>query len=396
MQDYDNRKALFISDPILLALVLGLLMVGFITITSTTLFVAERQYHDPFFFVIRHVKHVLLALVMFFIARSREPGSWQAARGVCLVIACVSLLLVFVPGLGLEINGAKRWIRLGFTVCQPSEISKLCYLLYLASYLSQETERIRRSELIFWVRPMVWLLVCTTLLCLQPDFGSAIVLTTVTLITMFIAGMPLRTFIVLGLLAVTLAGICAVVEPYRMLRIISFTNPWKYAYSTGYQLTQSLMAIGRGGVWGVGLGSGLQKIFYLPEAHTDFIFAVFCEELGMVGGACLLLAYLLLVIRLLSWAYHFEKKRMLFMANYTTALSSWIGIQTVISVGVNLGVLPTKGLSLPLLSYGGTHIAVSFFALGVLSKMLQSSHEGGSGSHIGAGMSGGDGMYERF
>jgi len=394
MQDHDRRKTLFISDPILLALVLGLLMVGFITITSTTLFVAERQYQDPFFFVVRHVKHVLLALVVFFMARSREPSSWQAARGVCLLFACVSLLLVFVPGLGLEINGAKRWIRLGITVCQPSEISKLCYLLYLASYLSQETERIRRSELLFWVRPMVWLLVCATLLCLQPDFGSAIVLTTVTLITMFIAGMPLRTFIVLGLLAVTLAGICAVVEPYRMLRIISFTNPWKYAYGTGYQLTQSLMAVGRGGVWGVGLGSGLQKIFYLPEAHTDFIFAVFCEELGMVGGVCLLVIYLILVIRLLSWAYHFEKKRLLFMANYTTALSSWIGIQTVISVGVNLGVLPTKGLSLPLLSYGGTHIAVSFFALGVLSKMLQSSHEGGS--HLGTGISSEGSIYERF
>lgn len=394
MQDYDNRKTLFISDPILLALVLGLLMVGFITITSTTLFVAERQYQDPFFFVVRHVKHVLLALVVFFIARSRKPSSWHAARGVCLLVACMSLLVVFVPGLGLEINGAKRWIKLGVTVCQPSEISKLCYLLYLASYLSQETERIRRSELLFWIRPMIWLLVCATLLCLQPDFGSAIVLTSVTLITMFIAGMPLRTFIVMGLLAMTLAGICAVVEPYRMLRIISFTNPWKYAYGTGYQLTQSLMAIGRGGVWGVGLGSGLQKIFYLPEAHTDFIFAVFCEELGMVGGACLLGVYLILVIRLLSWAYHFEKKRLLFMANYTSALSSWIGIQTVISVGVNLGVLPTKGLSLPLLSYGGTHIAVSFFALGILSKMLQSSYEGGG--HLSTGMSSGGGIYERF
>ena len=360
-----------ITDPWISLAIAALVTLGFIMVTSTTLFIAERQYHDVFYFTKHHIIHLMIAGSLFIAARRLSYKTWEKLRGFLLIFAILGLAVVLIPGLGVEVNGSRRWVRIAGWVCQTSEISKLFFLIYLSSYCAQAKKRTKKQNTIFWLQPLMWLMVCQALLIVQPDFGSAAVLGIVTLILLFIAGMPLMSFFIMACLVASLAAICAVMEPYRMLRIISFTNPWKYAYGSGYQLTQALMAIGRGGIWGVGLGNGLQKIFYLPEAHTDFIFAVFCEELGLIGGLGLLVLFLLCVIRMITWAWYFESNNQFFPAFFTIGLSSWIAIQVGISVGVNLGVLPTKGLSMPFISYGGTHLAVSFFALGIFSRMMK-------------------------
>ncbi|MEC8064336.1 MAG: putative lipid II flippase FtsW [Pseudomonadota bacterium] len=360
-----------ITDPMMSLVIVGLITLGTIAVTSTTVFIAQRQYHDLFYFARNHFIHLVIACTAFLGARRVPFRRWEKLRGIFLILSVLGLAAVLLPGLGVEVNGSRRWVKIAGWACQPSEFSKLFFLIYLSGYCAQAKNKSKRRKVIFWLLPILWLLVCACLLIVQPDFGSAAVLGLVTLVVLFTAGIPLTSFVIIAIAVTTLAVACAVLEPYRMLRIISFTDPWKYAYSSGYQLTQALMAIGRGGVWGVGLGNSLQKIFYLPEAHTDFIFAVFCEELGLIGGLGLLLAYLFCVLRMVSWAYFFEQNNHLFSALYTVALSSWIAVQVGISVGVNLGVLPTKGISLPFVSYGGTHLAVSFFAFGIFSRMMQ-------------------------
>ena len=394
-----KRKATWagiINDNALIFLLSCLLVLSFIVITSTTLFVAERQYHDPFFFIYRHLKHIVCGVFVFMGVKMIPTRYWVETRMIALIVALIGLCLVFVPGLGLEINGAKRWLKLGPLVCQTSEISKLCFLIYLSAHLSKARRQALSKSVLFWLQPLAALFFMTILLCMQPDFGSAIVLSMVSLLVMYIAGIPVRSLIVIGTVGVTLAVICAVIEPYRMLRLITFTDPWKYAYGSGYQLTQSLMAIGRGGYWGVGLGSGLQKIFYLPEAHTDFIFAILCEEAGIIGAAALLLLYFLLVLRIWSWAYYFESQNKGFEANYAIALGTWLATQVGVSVGVNIGLLPTKGLALPLLSYGGTHLAVTCCALGILARMIHTFRPTASRSRTRRKRYFGTRFYERF
>jgi cell division protein FtsW len=187
---------------------------------------------------------------------------------------------------------------------------------------------------------------------------------------LFIAGMPILSFLMIIAAASMQAILLAVFTPYRFMRIISFLDPWLFPYSAGYQLTQSLMAIGRGGLWGVGLGNSLQKIFYLPEAHTDFIFAVFCEEIGAIGGVLVMGAFCLIVIRLMQWSYRFYTESDYFKSFYMSGLAAWIGFQFLVSAGVNMGLLPTKGISMPLLSYGGTHVLTSLFAFGIAFRCL--------------------------
>ena len=373
MLSVEDRKS---SDPLMVVLMLALMVVSAVIISSVTIFIAERSYHNPFYFFNRHIAHIALSALSFFIAYRVRPELWVRYRVAFLGVAFLLLLLVLIPGIGTNINGARRWIRFPMITLQTSDPAKLLFILFTSAYAANKTG----SHLTFvekWLPILVLLCAFDVLLLLQPDFGTSIVISGVIFQILFIAGMPILSFIMILSMAAIQATLLAVLTPYRFARIVSFLNPWLFPFSSGYQLTQSLMAIGRGGIWGVGLGSSLQKIFYLPEAHTDFIFAIICEELGAVGGLTVLLVFLLIVLRLISWSYYFYQQQQFFYSYYFSGLSCWLALQAVVSSGVNMGLLPTKGISMPFLSYGGTHLLTTLFAFGIAFRMISERHKGG-------------------
>ncbi len=364
------------TDTLLVVLMVALTVVSAVIISSVTIFIAERSYHNPFYFFNRHMAHIALSGLSFFVGYYVRPELWMRYRVLLLAAAFFLLLIVLVPGIGLSINGARRWIRFPMVTLQTSDPAKLLFILFTSAYAANKTG----SMLTFaekWLPILVLLCGFDVLLLLQPDFGTSIVISGVILQVLFIAGMPILSFLMILSAASLQAILLAVLTPYRFARIVSFLNPWLFPFSSGYQLTQSLMAIGRGGVWGVGLGSSLQKIFYLPEAHTDFIFAIFCEEMGALGGLTVLLVFLILVLRLLYWSYRFYQEQQFFFSYYFVGLSCWLALQTVVSSGVNMGLLPTKGISMPFLSYGGTHMLTTMFAFGIAFRMISDRTKGG-------------------
>ncbi|MGH8453727.1 MAG: putative lipid II flippase FtsW, partial [Nevskiales bacterium] len=296
---------------------------------------------------------------------------WQKSGFLLLVFALIILALVFVPGIGREVNGARRWLDLGPVNLQASEVARLCLLMYLASYAVRRNEEIR-TRLRGLLKPVLPLGLACVLMLLEPDYGAAVILLTVSLILLFMAGARLHH---LGLLLTALAA-CAVTlalsSPYRLQRLVSFTNPWEHPFESGFQLTQSLIAIGRGEWTGVGLGNSVQKLLYLPETHTDFLFAVLAEELGLFGALVVMLLFGVLVWRGFVIAGRALKVEQFFSAYLAYALASWIGLQAYINIAVNMGLLPTKGLTLPLMSYGGSSLVVM---LGVIALLLRIDHE---------------------
>ncbi|HAV94120.1 MAG: putative lipid II flippase FtsW [Legionellales bacterium] len=357
------------SDSLIALLLIGLLLLSTLIVSSVTIFIAERAYSNPFYFFNRHLVHLVLAGICFVVGYLIKPDFWVRYRALVLMVAIGLLVAVLVPGIGSVINGSRRWIRTPLMTIQTSDPAKLAFIMFIAAYASEKI----KANLSFsrkWLPAIALLGIFDGLLLLQPDFGSAIVITGVVLQILFVAGMPILSFMMIIGAASIQGVLLAVFTPYRFMRIVSFLNPWLFPYSAGYQLTQSLMAIGRGGFWGVGLGSSLQKIFYLPEAHTDFIFAVFCEEIGAVGGVIVMVAFCTIVVRLIQWSYHFFDRAAYFNSFYLAGISGLIGCQFIVSAGVNMGILPTKGISMPLLSYGGTHMLTSLFAFGIVFRML--------------------------
>ena len=361
-------------DSILTVTLLGLLLLSTVIISSVTIFIAERSYSNPFYFFNRHIMHLVLASGTFILGYSVHPNVWIRYRLLLLFIAFSLLMIVLIPGIGVSINGARRWLRLPMITIQTSDPAKLAFILYVCAYAAERADSATKFSR-KWLPILGMLATFDILLLLQPDFGSSIVLTGVILQILFIAGMPILSFLLILSATAVQATLLAVFTPYRFLRILSFLNPWLFPFSTGYQLTQSLMAIGRGGLWGVGLGSSLQKIFYLPEAHTDFIFAVFCEEIGAIGGILVLCAFLVIVLRLLSWSYYYQSKGLRFFSYYHAGISAWLGLQVIVSSGVSMGILPTKGISMPLLSYGGTHMLTFLLAFGIVFRMAYENNK---------------------
>jgi cell division protein FtsW len=279
----------------------------------------------------------------------------------------LALLLVFVPGLGHTVNGSARWVRLGVMQFQVVEAVKIMFIVYMAGYLVRKSDRIRK---VFFdtLKPLMLAGGLTVILLLQPDMGSAAVITAVAGGMLWIAGAAWRHILVLGMLALPVFAYAAL-EPYRLRRIVSFMDPWADPFDSGFQLTQALIAVGRGEMFGVGLGASIQKLFYLPEAHTDFIFAVLAEELGLVGVFVLLLLFLLLVARIFSIGMRAHRRERPFAGHLAFGIGLWIGLQALVSVGVNLGVLPTKGLTLPLISSGGSSVLMTCLALGIVFRI---------------------------
>ena len=299
---------------------------------------------------------------------------WRRYHQWLLLLTFVLCAVVLVPGIGLRANGARRWIGLGAFSVQSGEVAKLLLLVYLAGYLARfHGESIRRFTVV--LRPVAVIFLLSVLLIMQPDYGTLAVLAAVGLALFFLAGMRLGYYFILAALGVFLLGSLAVLQPYRMQRLISFADPWEYAFSSGYQLVQSLIAFGRGEVFGLGLGEGIQKLDYLPEAHNDFIFAVIAEELGLVGAILLIAIFVLLVLRIFRLGRKALQEGNHFGGYLAYGVGLALGIQFLVNIGVSTGVLPTKGLTLPFVSYGGNSLMVSCAMIGLMLRLqLERAH----------------------
>lgn len=355
-------------DPWLLLCGLSLLALGLLMVTSASMPVADDQFSKPFYFLIRQGIYAGLGLLLAALAFRLPVEFWQH-RGPGLLLAAIGLLImVLLPAIGKEVNGSMRWIRLGPVNIQASEPAKLFALIYLAGYLQRHHVALQNSAMAM-IRPLLILAVLVILLLLEPDFGTAVVLITVALGMVFLAGVNIGRFATLQGLVIAAMTILLYSSDYRRARLVSFLDPWSDQFNSGFQLAQSLIAIGRGELWGVGLGSSIQKLFYLPEAHTDFLFAILAEELGLAGVVVVIALYAIIVWRAFAMASRAERLDMKFAAYLSYGIGLWFGIQALFNMGVNMGVLPTKGLTLPLMSYGGSSLVVMCVTLAILLRI---------------------------
>ena len=351
--------------------VVALLMVGLVMVASAPISVADHESGNPFAYFERQMLFVFLGVLVAGVAMLVPTDVWEKHSIVLLGLAFVLLLLVLVPGIGHLVNGSRRWIRLGFLNFQVSEVARVLILAYIASYAVRRADELRGSFGGF-LKPVAVLGAAAVLLLAEPDFGATTVLMATGLVVLFLAGARLHYLLVPALAGVAGLTLLALMSPYRMRRITGFLHPWSDPFDSGFQLVQSLIAIGRGEWFGVGLGSSVQKLFYLPEAHTDFVFAVIAEEFGFVGVCVVLSLFALLVGRALVIARRASEAGLVFQSYLAASIGVWLGLQAFVNVGVNMGLLPTKGLTLPLLSYGGSSMLVT---MGVMGLLLRIHHE---------------------
>jgi cell division protein FtsW len=363
-----SRSGAVHIDTVTLSLVLGILLLGLVMVTSASIYMASNQGSEPFAYLQRQLFLTFLgalgAAFMFCIpTRMLERISTPL-----LIVAVLMLLLVLVPGLGHSVNGSRRWLRIAGFNFQVSELARALVLIYLASYAVRKQEELR-TTLVGLAKPLGLLACVGALLLIEPDFGAATVLFTTGFGLLFIAGARLRYVLGMTIIATTAFAALAITSPYRLRRLLTFLDPWADPYNSGYQLTHSLIAIGRGEWFGVGLGESVQKLFYLPEAHTDFLFAVLAEELGLVGVILTLTLFCLLVWRSFYISRIASDAGLEFASLIAAGFGLWLGIQAFINIGVNMGVLPTKGLTLPLMSYGRSSLIVTIVWVGLLLRV---------------------------
>ena len=355
-------------DFVLISAVAALFSLGVVMVASASMPVAERLGLNTLHFAFRQCLYLFLGLGLGLLVLRVRLVWWEQCSLLCILFAVFLLAAVLVPGVGTEVNGSTRWINLGVFRLQVSEPAKLLAMIYMAGYLVRHGEAVRHSSAGF-LKPVGLLGLAALLLLLEPDFGAAVVLVATALVMMFLAGVSLWKFVALIATAAVAFAVLAVSSPYRMQRLTAFLNPWDDPFNSGFQLTQSLIAIGRGEWFGVGLGASIQKLFYLPEAHTDFVFAVLAEELGLLGILITLGLYAFIVFRSYNIAAVAEQGGNLFAAYLAYGIGTWMGLQALINVGVNTGLLPTKGLTLPLMSYGGSSTLVSCMAIALLLRI---------------------------
>lgn len=347
---------------------LALLTIGAVMVASASIAVAENAVNDPFYYFKRHIIFIGLG-VLFGAMVMNIPSPWMNRLSrPALILGVLSLVLVLIPGIGVEVNGARRWINLGISRFQVVEAIKLAMIMSLATYVVKHKKSIQYSMLGV-LKPLVMVVLISGLLLVQPDFGSAVLLLIITLIMVYIAGARYRDLTVISLLAGSAMMVIAWAEPYRVKRLVNFVDPWQDPFNAGFQLVQALIAVGRGEITGVGIGSSIQKLFYLPEAHTDFIFAVYAEELGFIGVLVLLALFVLLIFRIFKVARNAFDQGNDFAGFMCTGIAVWMALQAFLSMGVNLGMLPTKGLTLPFISSGGSAIMMNIIALSVVFRI---------------------------
>jgi cell division protein FtsW len=358
----------FDMDMPLLVAALCLLGLGVVMVTSSSMEVAAGQLGNPLYYMIRQVIYLIVGLGALLVVLSIPVSLWEQFRFPLLFLGFALLVAVLIPGIGREVNGSWRWIAIGPFNIQPSELAKLFAVVFLAGYLVQRQKEVK-EEWFGFIKPFMVLGPMAWLLIIEPDFGATVVLMGAATGMMFLGGVGLFRF---TLLFGSLGGLGALLiafEPYRLQRLTGFLNPWNDPFGSGYQLTQALIAFGRGEWLGTGLGNSIQKQFYLPEAHTDFVFAVLAEELGLVGAMTAFALLIFVAVRSLYVGLWAERAGRLFSAYLAYGIAiMWCG-QILINVGVNVGLLPTKGLTLPFLSYGGSSLVVCCICLGLLLRI---------------------------
>ncbi len=357
-----------LNDHWLLFVIFMLLGIGIVMVSSSSLEIAARKLDQPFYYLVRQMIYVGIGVAVA-AALLRVPLTfWEKRGSYLLMFAVLLLILVLVPGVGREVNGSLRWLPLGIANFQPSELAKLFVIVYMAGYLVRHGDAMQ-TALGGFVRPMVVLTLICALLLAEPDLGAAAVILATAMAMMFLGGVRFSQFLVLIVLMVLVMAALTVSSPYRLERITAFMDPWADPFNSGFQLTQALIAFGRGEWFGVGLGGSVQKLFYLPEAHTDFLFAVISEEFGFMGGLTIIALFSFIVVRAFMIGRFAEKVGLRFASYLAYGIGVWIGIQAFINIGVNMGVLPTKGLTLPFMSYGGSSILVMCIAIALLLRV---------------------------
>jgi cell division protein FtsW len=355
-------------DPVLLSIGLALLIGGLVILASASISVSDNTVGEPFYYVQRQAIAALIGAAAAFVCLFIPMSVWRNLGPLMLLIALALLLVVLIPGVGHAVNGSTRWLRVGVMNIQVSEPARLCLILYIAGYLVRQNKSLR-EQFSGFLRPMLVLSLACGLLLAEPDFGAAIVLLATALAMLFVAGARVRDFLLFFSATIVAMAALAVTSPYRLQRLTAFLDPWSDPFNSGFQLTQSLIAIGRGEWFGVGLGSSVQKLFYLPEAHTDFVFAVFAEEFGLLGSLLLIALFFALLWRVFKLSIRAANAERFFEAYLTVGLGTWLGLQAFINVGVNMGLLPTKGLTLPLISYGRSSLIIAMITIGLLLRV---------------------------
>jgi len=355
-----------IDLPLLLSALI-LLGLGLVMVASSSVSIAERQLSEPLYYFWRQLSYSIVGLIAAFITFKLPLTYLQKAGPVLIVISLILLVMVLIPGIGREVNGSIRWLNLGIISLQVSEFAKLATVIYLAGYLVRHNEEVR-TNMSGFLRPLGLIFIISVLLILEPDFGAVAVIAMTAMGMLWLGGASFFQFILLMLTMAAALTLAAVSSPYRMERLTTFLNPWADPFDSGFQLTQALIAFGRGEWFGVGLGSSVQKLFYLPEAHTDFVLAVLAEELGLFGVMIVVSLFCFIVIRALMIGRCAEKRERPFTAFLAYGLGIWLGLQAFINIGVNMGVLPTKGLTLPLMSYGGSSLIITCVVIAMLIR----------------------------
>jgi len=374
-----NRSSPIHIDFVTVMLVFGIVLLGLVMVTSASISMATKEGGDAFGYLLRQFTLVIVgsafAAVMFTIRTE-----WLEKMALpLLALAVVLLVLVLIPGIGHSVNGARRWIRLAGISIQVSEVTRVIVLVFIASYAVRREEELR-SSFMGLLKPLIILGGFFVLLLLEPDFGAATVLMVTAFGVLFIAGARLRDVAGLAVLGAAVLVFVARSSDYRMRRLTAFRNPWLDPFDSGFQLTQSLIAIGRGGWTGVGLGESVQKLFYLPEAHTDFLFAVLAEELGLVGILVTLALFLALAWRALWISRLAHDSGLKFQSYLAAGFGIWVGLQAFINIGVNMGVLPTKGLTLPFMSYGRSSLIATLTWVGILLRVYHEAAQASRGA----------------
>ena len=373
-----NPRTMLVYDASLAWAAILLLAIGVVMVYSASIVMAEASAHTgfrPWYFLVRHVIFVGVGVVAAFVTFQIPMRAWERLAPWLFIGGAVLLILVLIPGIGKSVNGARRWLSLAFVNLQPSEFMKLAVVLYAASYAVRKAaflhaEQPLRQTLIRGFLPLFVVMVATGgLLLLEPDFGAFVVIVAIAFGILFLGGLDWRLFLGLLLLLPIGLGAILVAAPYRLQRLVTFLDPWSDPLGKGYQLSHSLIAFGRGEWVGVGLGSSVEKLLYLPEAHTDFLLAVTAEELGFAGVLAVIGLFIWLLYRTYAIGRQATRLERPFAALVALGIGVWIGVQAFINIGVNMGVLPTKGLTLPLLSFGGSGIVANCIGLAILLRV---------------------------
>jgi cell division protein FtsW len=370
-----SSKPIVIYDRFLLVLVVCLLAIGILMVASASMVISERQFHQPFYYLTRQLMYLGMGFVLVLIIVRIPTDFWRRISVPCMLLALILLVAVLIPHIGRSVNGSRRWISFGPLSLQVSEFVKMAIILYVAGFLVRRQEEVQQ-QLSGFAKPMILFAVVGLLLLLEPDFGATAVIGCTILTMLFLAGARLWLFLVFVVIILSVFVLLIFAAPYRLQRLTTFVNPWATPFGSGYQLTQSLIAFGRGGWFGVGLGNSVQKLFYLPEAHTDFLFAVLAEELGLIAVLVVLVIYGLLIWRILRIGRAAQLRGRLFSAYTAYGFAIWLGMQVFVNIGVNSGMLPTKGLTLPLISYGGSSLLIDCVAIGILLRIDYENRKG--------------------